>query len=79
LNSPAFIFINFLIDFFIILDIIVNFRTTFLNTRTGDEISDSKLIAKEYLKYRFWIDLIPTISWDYIFLNFLEKKVASKL
>jgi hypothetical protein len=79
LNHPVFVTLNFFIDFCFILDIIVNFRTTYINIRTGDEISDSKMIAKEYVKYRFWVDLIPTISWDYIFWGIINKKISSKL
>lgn len=53
-----------LIDFCFLLDIIVQFRTAFINTATGDEISVPKLIAKHYLKGRFWIDFLATVPFD---------------
>lgn len=69
---------NFFIDFCFLLDILINFRTTYFNPRTGDEISDTKLIAWSYFKSRFWLDLIPTIPFDYVFLGIIRKEVATK-
>lgn len=43
------------IDLFFWMDIIVNFRTTFIEHKTSEEVFDSKKIAKQYLKGRFWI------------------------
>jgi hypothetical protein len=58
------------IDLFFFIDIVVNFRTTFIHSRTGDEESDPKLIAKNYLKGRFWIDLLASLPFDYIAMVF---------
>ena len=33
---------------------------------TGDEISDPKEIAKNYLENNFWIDLAATIPFDMV-------------
>jgi hypothetical protein len=52
------------IDAIFAIDILINFRTTYFNPRTGDEVSDPKLIAKAYLQGRFWIDLLATIPFD---------------
>ncbi len=57
-----------LIDFIFFIDIIINFRTTFIHPRTGDEESKPKVIAKNYLKGRFWIDLLASIPFDYVAL-----------
>ena len=42
------------------------FRTTFLDTYTGEEIIDGKRIAMNYLKGRFWFDFLATIPFDLI-------------
>ena len=46
------------------MDIIVNFRTTFFHSTTGNEIYEPKEIAKHYLKGRFWPDILATIPFD---------------
>ena len=55
---------NGFIDVFFILDVIVNFRTSFIKEATGEEILDQKLIAYNYIKGRFWIDFIASIPVD---------------
>jgi hypothetical protein len=57
---------NILIDIFFIMDIAINFRTSYLDPTLGHEVSDPKKIAKQYLKGRFWIDLLASISFDII-------------
>lgn len=59
-----FTLINSVIDFIFFLDLIVNFRTTFIHKKTGNEIIEPKEIAIAYLKGRFWIDLLATIPFD---------------
>ena len=61
-----FVALNFLIDFLFVVDILINFRTTFINPKTGDEISDPRAISRNYVKSRFWIDLFATIPFDSI-------------
>lgn len=51
------------IDFLFLIDMMVNFRTAFIND-LGDEITCPKLIAFNYLKFYFWMDLIATIPID---------------
>lgn len=58
--------LNTFIDFVFLLDIVVNFRTTFYDIETGDEVFDSKRTGREYLKGRFAIDLLSTIPFDNI-------------
>ena len=45
---------------------IFNFRTTISDFITGDEVTDSKKIAINYLKSRFILDLIATIPFEMI-------------
>lgn len=50
------------------MDIILCFRKAYLRERSGQEVRDPKLIAKQYLKFYFWIDTISAIPFD-LFLN----------
>ena len=58
--------INFIIDMFFFADILVNFRTTFMNPKTAEEVTTPYLIAMNYLKTRFTVDFLATIPFDYI-------------
>ena len=66
-NSDAMFIVNALIDIAFLLDIFVNFRTTFLNAGSGEEVSNPKRICINYIKLRFWIDVITTIPFDTVF------------
>lgn len=63
----AYTLINLAIDFFFFLDILISFRTTIINDRTGIEIVNPREIAKVYLRGRFFIDFISTIPIDSLF------------
>lgn len=54
-----------LIDVLFILDIILNFRTTFINPKTNIEISDNKRVAQHYINsIRFPVDVLASIPFD---------------
>lgn len=71
LNNFIFTVINSLIDFLFLIDIFVVFRTSYVESYTGEEILYSCAIAKNYLFGRFWIDLLATIPFDLIGLLIL--------
>jgi hypothetical protein len=48
----------------------LTFRTTYISSKTGIEVSDPKKIAKTYLLGRFWIDFFTIFPFTYI--DFLE-------
>lgn len=53
------------------LDIIFNFRTSFINPKTGIEVTSSKRIAKSYvLAGRFFIDLLASLPFELIYSGF---------
>lgn len=53
------------IDLSFFIDIAINFRTTFISNKTGEEIYNPKLIAKRYiLGGRFLIDFLSSIPFD---------------
>jgi len=56
---------NWLIDFFFMMDVVINFRTSYISDITGNEIVDTKIIAIKYLKTRFWIDLLASVPLDF--------------
>ena len=60
-------FVNHSIDFMFMIDILISFRTTQVNSMTGDEIRNPSKIALNYLKGRFIIDILSTIPFDTIF------------
>ena len=54
------------IDIIFGLDILVCFRTTYVNPQTGDEIWSPSMIARNYVfTIRFLIDLISSLPLDY--------------
>ena len=63
-----------IIDFIFLFDIIITFRTVFIDD-IGQEVSNPKLIAKNYITGQFWFDLMATIPMDLI----LEKVTGDNL
>lgn len=55
--------VNTAIDFVFIIDIVLNFFTTYID-RNGDEISGYKCVMQEYLKIHFWVDLVASVPID---------------
>ena len=45
LDHLTFTIIDYVIDFAMLFDIIINFRTSYLNSKTGDEVFQGSLIA----------------------------------
>lgn len=60
-------------------DIILNFRTTFVSVK-GEVVSDSKLIALNYLRGWFVVDLLAAIPFDHLYAsNLLSGEVSFTL
>lgn len=68
-------YVNTLIDISFLIDIIVVFRTT-ITGMDGEENTDQKQIAKNYLKGSFFIDILSTVPMDSLASLFLEPDVA---
>ena len=64
--------IDSIIDILFAFDIIVNFRTMYIDPKTDLLVEDPKKIQKNYIKGRFWIDLTASIPFEY-FAVFLPK------
>jgi len=67
------------IDICFFADIIINFRTTFVNSKTRTEIIDSKGIAINYVVYgRFFVDLAASIPFELLYSSFSSSDSARK-
>ena len=55
---------NYFIDFIFFVDILVSFRTSYINPRTGAEVLNIKYVAQNYIKTSFTVDLLATIPFD---------------
>jgi len=60
--------INAAIDFVFMIDVVVNFRITYISKKTGEEEFGLKNIAINYLKGRFWIDILASMPFDVVTL-----------
>lgn len=64
--SDKIVVLDYIIQFFFILDILLSLRTTYY-TRDMDEIVEQRLIAKHYIRsLNFVIDLVSAIPFDLI-------------
>ena len=61
--------INFWISCVFFIDILLQFRTTYVCSQTGIEIKDPKKIANHYLMNNFFIDFISTVHLDKLFTS----------
>ena len=69
---------DIIIDFLFFFDIILNFRTSFIDPLTGDEIKDGKKITINYIcGGRFVIDLLAIIPFDYVVVNIIQVEASS--
>lgn len=66
MESTGFLILNTLIDIIFGVDIALQFKTTYYDPFTGEEIFDKKTITMEYLKGRFLIDILATVPFDNI-------------
>jgi hypothetical protein len=64
----------YVIDFFFVLDIILNFFTSF--RRHGEKITDASQTAAHYLKTLFFVDLMANVPLDVFFPGAVEIRVA---
>lgn len=54
---------NYIIDFCFFIDIMICFRTSYLNEQ-GDFVMDTNKIAMDYIKSTFIVDLLATLPLD---------------
>ena len=60
--DPAYIGIDIFTWILYVVDVIINFRTSYIDN-FGEEVNDNKKIMLHYVKtYGFWIDLISLVA-----------------
>ena len=65
MNSIFYNIAEGVVDVSFAIDIIVNFRTTYITPKSGLEITENNQIAKNYISGgRFWVDLAASIPFD---------------
>ena len=65
--------LNYMIDIAFWLDIVMNFRTTYINTKTGTEVTQAKKITLNYLlRGRFIVDLLASIPFEMVIGIFIS-------
>lgn len=63
------------IDVCFAIDIVIAFRTTFINAKTGFEVVEGSKIALNYiLTGRFFIDLAASIPFEEVYTLFVDDK-----
>ena len=55
-----------IIDYMFFIDILINFRTIYVDPKSEQVISDSKKICKNYLQGRLIIDVLASLPFDTI-------------
>lgn len=63
--TPLLVF-NLCVDLMFIIDIFINFRTTFIKLNTDEVISNPKQIALHYLKSWFVVDFVAAIPFEFM-------------
>ena len=68
-NGPSFIssetiaMLDSVVDLIFLIDVIIVFRTSYLNTETGEEENDTHKIAKSYLNGSFLVDFASSVPF----------------
>ena len=70
---PSLIVLNIAIDLAFLADIVINFRTTYVSNKNGEQIIETRRIFRNYCMGRFWLDLVATIPFEWINLLFTQQ------
>ena len=69
LETTGYQFADYFIDFLFFFDVVINFRTTYVNQKTGLEVTNWLKIAVKYVFFGwFLVDILATIPFD-LFIN----------
>ncbi|XP_059089572.1 potassium voltage-gated channel subfamily H member 8-like [Tigriopus californicus] len=71
-EKKASIVLDVIVEAIFIIDILLNFRTTFVNKK-GEVVSTSKSIAFHYMKGWFILDLIAALPFDVLYASELSE------
>lgn len=59
--------IDAIVDLLFLIDIIITFRTSFLDPKLSMEVRDPHIIGRRYIKSAFTIDLISSVPFNALF------------
>uniref|UniRef100_A0A6P7GI89 Potassium voltage-gated channel subfamily H member 2-like n=1 Tax=Diabrotica virgifera virgifera TaxID=50390 RepID=A0A6P7GI89_DIAVI len=76
-SEDPIVIIDLIVDVTFIIDILINFRTTYV-TGNDEVVSDPGKIAFHYLKGWFLIDLVAAVPFDLLFFGTDTDEVSSK-
>lgn len=69
MNAPIMIITNYVIDFIFFMDILIAFRTAYIDDM-GIECKSTRGMAKNYLKSTFIIDFLATVPFgDFLLIS----------
>jgi len=63
ISSNTIAFVDAMVDFIFLVDIVITFRTTFLDADLGQEETDTHKIAIKYMKGSFAVDLASSVPF----------------
>ena len=67
-SSPKAKTIDSFIDLVFLIDIIINFRTSYVDPLNGEEILDAYIVAVIYMtSIHFWLDILSTVPFAEFF------------
>lgn len=76
ISSNLIAFVDAMVDFLFLIDIIITFRTTYLDTDMGIEVTDTHKIAIKYLKNSFAVDFASSVPFSVFVPASLESAVS---
>ncbi|CAH8467121.1 unnamed protein product [Schistosoma turkestanicum] len=68
--------IDLMVEIFLIIDVILNFHTTYVN-KSGQIVNDRHLIAKHYAKGWLILDLLAALPVDFILIFFQSTSILN--
>ena len=79
-TKNALTYFGYAVDFCFLIDIVISFRTSYLDPNKGVEVKDPRLIATRYLKSGlFFLDVVSTVPIDNIIKYFLSSRSVKQL
>lgn len=68
--------IQHIINAIFFLDLISGFFKSYVDEKTGEHVTNLKSIAKNYVKFYFWIDLLGCIPFEYVTSNWSLNSIS---
>lgn len=75
--SPGFLILDRLIDCLFFSDMCLTFNTAYLDTHLEVYVFSRAMIAHNYLKFWFWVDLVSTVPIDDLLLLWLRSSAGN--